>query len=77
MKELSERWGCYFLYASGSLIQCFEKSYESDAPEHRITLMPADQAKTLAKVRERLKSNDKGWTLVATSCVECGVEAAS
>jgi hypothetical protein len=38
--------------------------------------MPADQAKTLAKVRERLKSNDKGWTLVATSCVECGVEAA-
>ena len=37
-------------------------------------LTPADQAKTLAKVRERLKSDDKDWTLVATACVECGVD---
>jgi CRISPR-associated endonuclease/helicase Cas3 len=37
-------------------------------------LTPADQAKTLAKVRERLKSGEKDWTLAATSCVECGVD---
>ena len=37
-------------------------------------LMPADRAKTLAEVRERLKSDDKDWTLVATACVECGVD---
>jgi CRISPR-associated endonuclease/helicase Cas3 len=138
MKELAESWGCSFLYASGSLIQCFDAS--SIIPQelatrmrqvesHRVqfaeirrfdrlqqsvdfieslsgprlvimntvhnaavvasalqarnskkvmhlstALTPADQAKTLAKVRERLKSHDKDWTLVATSCVECGVD---
>jgi CRISPR-associated endonuclease/helicase Cas3 len=138
MKELATSWGCNFLYASGSLIQCFDAT--SIIPQelatrmrqvesHRVqfaeisrfnslqqfvdfieslsgprlvimntvhnaavvaaglqernptkamhlstALTPADQAKTLAKVRERLKSDDKDWTLVATACVECGVD---
>ena len=138
MKELATSWGCHFLYASGSLIQCFDA--RSIIPEelatrmrrvesHRVrfaeisrfgnlqslldfvetlhgprlvimntvqnaavvaaglqqrnptkvmhlstALTPADQAKTLARVRERLNSGGKDWTLVATSCVECGVD---
>lgn len=138
MKELEKSWGCNFLYASGSLIQCFDatsiipqelatwmrqvESYRVQFAEisrfnslqpfldfveslsgPRVVIMntvhnaavvgvglrernptkvmhvstaltPADQAKTLAQVRERLKSSDKDWTLVATACVECGVD---
>jgi CRISPR-associated endonuclease/helicase Cas3 len=138
MKELAGNWGCHFLYASGSLIQCFDArsiipqelaTRMRQVESHRVqfaetnrfnglrqfvdfiknlygprlvimntvnnaavvaaglqernptkvmhlstALTPADQAKTLAKVRERLKSDDKDWTLVATSCVECGVD---
>jgi len=38
-------------------------------------LMPADRDKTLARIKLRLKdTNDNEWTLVATSCVEAGVD---
>lgn len=138
MKELSENWGCHFVYASGSLIQSFDGTpiiplelairmrgveshrvqfteisrfnrlhefvdfietlrgprlvimntvhnaaivaCELQARNHQkvmhlsTALTPSDQEKTLAKVRERLRAKDEDWTLVATSCVECGVD---
>ena len=38
-------------------------------------LTPKDREKTLARVKERLKNTqDADWTLVATSCVEAGVD---
>jgi len=43
--------------------------------EHISTaLCPADRAITLARVRQNLGSNHKDWVLVATSCVEAGVD---
>lgn len=43
--------------------------------EHLSTaLSPADRNKTLKRVRERLRSGQKNWVLVATSCVEAGVD---
>lgn len=44
--------------------------------EHLSTALTArDRAKTLARVRQRLKdTSDCDWTLVATSCVEAGVD---
>jgi len=43
--------------------------------EHISTaLTPLDRAKTVRRVRERLNSPEKDWCLVATSCVEAGVD---
>jgi CRISPR-associated endonuclease/helicase Cas3 len=43
--------------------------------EHISTaLTPRDRTRTVARVRERLKSKETNWTLVATSCVEAGVD---
>ncbi|WP_147820339.1 CRISPR-associated helicase/endonuclease Cas3 [Salidesulfovibrio onnuriiensis] len=46
-----------------------------EAVEHLSTaLCPRDRASTLGRVRERLDAGDENWTLVATSCVEAGVD---
>lgn len=44
--------------------------------EHISTaLMPKDREKSLTRIKSRLKSKDSSdWTLVATSCVEAGVD---
>jgi CRISPR-associated endonuclease/helicase Cas3 len=43
--------------------------------EHLSTaLSPADRNKTLKRVRKRLRAGEKNWVLVATSCVEAGVD---
>lgn len=43
--------------------------------EHISTaLTPRDRSRTVTRVRERLTTNEAGWTLVATSCVEAGVD---
>lgn len=43
--------------------------------EHISTaLTPLDRAKTVRRIRERLVSPEKDWCLVATSCVEAGVD---
>jgi CRISPR-associated endonuclease/helicase Cas3 len=43
--------------------------------EHISTaLTPLERAKTVRRVRERLVSPEKDWCLVATSCVEAGVD---
>jgi CRISPR-associated endonuclease/helicase Cas3 len=50
--------------------------YGKEAVEHISTaLTPKDREKLLEKVKLRLKSkDDSDWTLVATSCVEAGVD---
>ena len=44
--------------------------------EHLSTaLTPEDRSSAIAQIRRRLRNpNDKNWTLVATSCVEAGVD---
>ncbi len=43
--------------------------------EHISTaLTPGDRSKTVARVKNRLDAKDPNWTLVATSCVEAGVD---
>ena len=43
--------------------------------EHLSTaLCPADREATLRRVKERLQTDSDDWTLVATSCVEAGVD---
>ncbi len=46
----------------------------SDVEHISTALTPLDRAATLRRVRERLNSADKEWCLVATSCVEAGVD---
>lgn len=48
----------------------------ADQVEHLSTaLTPEDRERTLNRVKERLKNNaDKNWVLIATSCVEAGVD---
>lgn len=52
------------------------KKYGHEHVEHLSTsLTPFDREKTLERVKARLKSNhDNDWVLVATSCVEAGVD---
>ena len=46
----------------------------SDVLHMSTALAPQDRAPILALVGERLRSNENDWTLVATSCVEAGVD---
>lgn len=52
------------------------EKYGRGRVEHLSTaLTPNDREEALKRVKERLKSdNDNDWTLVATSCVEAGVD---
>ena len=54
----------------------YAECYGRKSVEHLSTaLTPADRDKTLAKIRLRLDDKeDTDWTLVATSCVEAGVD---
>ena len=54
----------------------FEQKFDRSSVEHLSTsLMPLDRETTLQRVRARLADvNDMDWTLVATSCVEAGVD---
>jgi CRISPR-associated endonuclease/helicase Cas3 len=57
----------------------FAKKYGRGAVEHLSTaLTPKDRADTLKRIKSRLTNNhyelNGDWTLVATSCVEAGVE---
>lgn len=53
-----------------------KEKFGRNAVEHISTvLIPADRAKTIQRVRDRLADkNDTDWVLVATSCVEAGVD---
>ena len=52
-----------------------EKLNLGESVEHISTaLTPHDRAHTIQRVKERLASKQADWTLVATSCVEAGVD---
>jgi len=53
----------------------FSKHFGRECVEHLSTaLTPIDREKTLEKIKARLKDKlDSNWTLIATSCVEAGV----
>ena len=52
------------------------QKYGRECVEHLSTaLTPEDRSKTIHRIKKRLENNsDTGWTLVATSCVEVGVD---
>ena len=54
----------------------YEKRFNSSFIEHLSTaITPGDRDKTLSRIKSRLvDANDTNWTLVATSCVEAGVD---
>ena len=54
----------------------YEKRFERSSVEHLSTaLTPNDRDKTLSRIKSRLAdANDNEWTIVATSCVEAGVD---
>jgi len=58
------------------LAEHFRKKYGREHVEHLSTaLLPKDREATLKRVRERLDlPEDSDWILVATSCVEAGVD---
>ncbi|MDY6990036.1 MAG: DEAD/DEAH box helicase family protein [Thermodesulfobacteriota bacterium] len=53
-----------------------EKSFKRSSVEHLSTaLTPSDRDRTLDRIKSRLSDpNDTKWTLIATSCVEAGVD---
>lgn len=57
------------------LAEHFRREYGRECVEHLSTaLLPKDREATLKQVIERLNSSDdSNWTLIATSCVEAGV----
>jgi CRISPR-associated endonuclease Cas3-HD len=57
------------------LADYFENRSGRNSVEHLSTaLTPIDREETLKRVRQRLKNvDDNNWTLIATSCVEAGV----
>ena len=52
------------------------QKYGRGCVEHLSTaLTPEDRSKTIKRIKQRLKdTSDRDWTLVATSCVEAGVD---
>jgi CRISPR/Cas system-associated endonuclease/helicase Cas3 len=54
----------------------YEKYFQRSSVEHLSTaLTPSDRDKTLARIKLRLADeNDNDWALIATSCVEAGVD---
>jgi superfamily II DNA/RNA helicase len=54
----------------------YERCFERSSVEHLSTaLTPSDRDKTLARIKYRLADpNDTEWSLIATSCVEAGVD---
>jgi CRISPR/Cas system-associated endonuclease/helicase Cas3 len=58
------------------IADCFEKKYGRNSVEHLSTaLSPLDRTNIIEHIERRLENqNDVNWTLVATSCVEAGVD---
>jgi len=54
----------------------YKKMFGSENVEHLSTaLTPVDRGLTLKRIKERLlNANDENWALIATSCVEAGVD---
>jgi len=57
------------------LADYFAERFGKNHVEHLSTaLTPEDRENTLYCVKRRLTSGDKDWTLIATSCIEAGVD---
>lgn len=58
------------------IADCFCRSYEEGCVEHLSTALTAeDRGETIERIKARLaNASDTNWTLVATSCVEAGVD---
>jgi hypothetical protein len=56
--------------------RAYEKRFNRSSVEHLSTaLTPIDRDKTLSRIKSRLRNkNDSDWSLIATSCVEAGVD---
>jgi CRISPR-associated endonuclease/helicase Cas3 len=61
--------------SAAAIARAIEGRFDNTKIEHLSTaLTPTDRGKTLKRIRERLSNReDSDWTLVATSCVEAGV----
>lgn len=64
------------IQSAAVVAKTYENLFQRHAVEHLSTaLTPADREKTLNRIKIRLNDkNDIDWTLVATSCVEAGVD---
>ena len=63
------------MHSRSSTCSCPSDRWLSKNIEHISTaLTPLDRAKTVRRIRERLISPEREWCLVATSCVEAGVD---
>jgi len=58
------------------IARAYEKRFNRSSVEHLSTaLTPIDRDKTLSRIKSRLgNKNDSDWSLIATSCVEAGVD---
>lgn len=62
---------------SAAVIACeYKRRFQRSSVEHLSTaLTPFDRDKTLSRIRSRLTDkNDTDWALIATSCVEAGID---
>lgn len=64
------------LLSAASIANHLAQKFGRDKIEHLSTaLTPSDRARTLKRIKARLNNkNDNDWSLVATSCVEAGVD---
>lgn len=64
------------VYSAAVIAEALKETYGEDKVEHLSSaLCPADVSATLENVQNRLKDEtDRDWCLVATSCVEAGVD---
>ena len=68
---------CNTISNAAKIANQFKQRFGEDYVLHLSTcLAPVDREATLEKVRDRLKPENKGkdWVLVATSCIEAGVD---
>jgi len=61
---------------AAAVAEHFRKNFDRNRVEHLSTaLLPKDRTTTLERIQARLKSSeDTNWTLIATSCVEAGMD---
>jgi hypothetical protein len=62
--------------SAAAIALAYRERFGCESVEHLSTaLTPTDRTRTLERVKERLQNSGKtDWTLVATSCVEAGVD---
>lgn len=59
---------------SAAVLAHLMRSQEKDVIHLSTALAPSDRSVIVKKIKDRLKGPDNNWTLVATSCVEAGID---